>query len=57
MIPLPVLLPCVIVTLDGDQRTERFGMKDAIATAAFFIWLALNLWLWAAEISVEARFV
>jgi hypothetical protein len=33
------------------------GFKDALAFAALAGWLALNFWLWAAEISIESRFL
>ena len=32
-------------------------IKDALALTALFVWLALNVWLWAADISIESRFV
>jgi hypothetical protein len=32
-------------------------LKDALALIAFATWLAVNVWLWAAEISIESRFV
>jgi hypothetical protein len=32
-------------------------MKDAFAVAALAVWCGINLWLWAAEISAEVRFV
>ena len=32
-------------------------IKDALALAALAVWLALNVWLWAADISIESRFV
>ena len=32
-------------------------IKDALALTALAGWLALNVWLWAADISIESRFV
>ena len=32
-------------------------LKDALAIAALVVWLGVNLWLWAAEISLESRFI
>ena len=32
-------------------------IKDALAITAFIVWLALNLWLWAADLPQEKVFV
>ena len=32
-------------------------MKDLIALTVLAIWIGFNLWLWAAELSIESRFI